>query len=146
VAIAHVRENTILIGIWLGRFNFHATIVYLNTSTNKNHTITSNVNNAWYDMVSWSPTSLRHDLHSSIGVAPSPRRPSWSLRQYNTTYCSTISHHTPCSKTKLDASTLWKYLCEFHKDGIKCVLDIWSISRTIHTLFIEMIKTLRAKV
>jgi hypothetical protein len=28
--------------------------MYLNTSTNKNHTITSNVNNAWYDMVSSS--------------------------------------------------------------------------------------------
>jgi hypothetical protein len=35
VAIEHIRENTVLIGIWLGIFLFYATVVYLNTTTNK---------------------------------------------------------------------------------------------------------------
>jgi hypothetical protein len=110
VAIAHVRENTIFFGIWLGIFLFYATVVYLNTSTNKNHRITSNVNNAWYDMVSsstclisiepptWSPSVHRCGAKCKV--------PPWSLWQYHTTYRSTISHHRPRCKTKLDASTL----------------------------------------
>jgi hypothetical protein len=44
MAIASLRESTY--GILLGIILFYATAVYLNTSTNKIHTITSNVNNA----------------------------------------------------------------------------------------------------
>jgi hypothetical protein len=82
--------------------------MYLNTSTNKNHTITSNVNNAWYDMVSLSTRrAIRHDLHPSTGMAPSPRHhhceAAVSITQLTVL---TISHHTPHCKTKLDDSTL----------------------------------------
>jgi hypothetical protein len=58
--------------------------VYLNTSTNKNHTITSNVNNAWYDIVSssmclisieppaWSPSVHRCGAKSMVPVVKPP--------------------------------------------------------------------------
>jgi hypothetical protein len=69
--------------IWyfLGIILFYATVVYLNTSTDKIHTITSNVNNARYDMVlhrhAWSPSrppvwspSLHRRFHDAIVVKP----------------------------------------------------------------------------
>jgi hypothetical protein len=84
VVIAHIRENTI-IWYWLGIILSYATVVYLNTSTNKIYTITSNINIVWYDMVlhrrAWSPLS----------------DPAWSpsFHQYGTT--SMVSSSWSCS-------------------------------------------------
>jgi hypothetical protein len=85
--------------------------VYLNTSTNKIHTITLNVNNAWYYMVSSSTRLISIEpsdmIHPCTGVVPSPRRhhreASGSVTQLTVL---TISHHTPRCKTKLDALLL----------------------------------------
>jgi hypothetical protein len=105
------KGEHIFFDIWLGIVLFYATIVYLNTSTNKKHTVTSNVNNVLYDMVlyrrAWSPSS---DLAWSpsfhrYGAKSMARRceATGSITQLT---ILTISHQTPHCKTKLDTSTL----------------------------------------
>jgi hypothetical protein len=48
--------------------------VYLNTSTNKIHTITSNVNYAWYHMVSSSTHMISMERSGMISIPPPVRR------------------------------------------------------------------------
>jgi hypothetical protein len=99
VAITSLRGNTF--GILLEIILFYATVVYLNTRMNNIHTVTSNVNNAWYDMVLhrrawstlsppvWSPSLRRCGAKSTAPL-------SWSLRLVSHNLpCLTISHHMP---------------------------------------------------
>jgi hypothetical protein len=114
-------ENNLL-EFWLEIFLSYAPVVYLILAQARNHTITSNVN--MRDMIwflhrcAWSLSSLRRDLHLSTSTAPSPQRPSWSLRMSNVTYRLNISHHTLHSKTKLDISTM--FACFTWLLGLPC--------------------------
>jgi hypothetical protein len=59
---------------------------------------------------------IRHDLHLSTGTAPSPRcHRHVAVVSTKQLTVSTISHHTPRCKTKLDASTfiILQVLCGF---------------------------------
>jgi hypothetical protein len=109
--ISSLREITFSLVFKLGIILFYATVMYLNTTTNKNHTITSNVNNAWYDIVSSLMRLISIERSGMISILPPVRCQvhdtivvKLQLVSHNLPYQP--YHITPHCKTNLDASTL----------------------------------------
>jgi hypothetical protein len=146
LVIAHIRENTI---IWylIRDYLIFATIVYLDTSKNKIHTITSNVNNVWYDMVLHRRASLIsiecfgmisifppvwHQVHGAIIVKVLLVSHNLPYHPYHVT--------SPHCKAKLDGSTfiLLHILRGCYGFHTRIVSYLWTSSHNIDRLIIYL--------